>query len=878
MVMKRLKTWLKDAAGPSGNGPAAGSIDKVTSLRISGWAWSPDDRQRQHFHLLVNDTLRLPLGAPEPRPDVMGAGFADRPDTGFTVYYDALPAGTLDALRALMKDGSAEFTLMAHDAPVTRMRASVDAEFAVSMHSSGAGQLDGLVSAPAPPEPVSVEILADGWLIGRQPLVMADPERAAGEGAGWGCRFDLRLPCSVSGAKASTVRARLTRRIGQPEAALELAAPQRADSAANLAGAMVALDERPPVTIIILPGSDSDIRACQEAVRLHTSLPARLVLLAGKPDGADVTVLAPERKDATLGEELNRAAGLHPQNDIVVLGAQARPGPRWLENLQLAAHTGPDTGLASTLAAPFDLPPDWTMTDMARLAMQGSGLLWPETRQISTPCVYVRRDCLDSAGPFSGDQPLDTLEARARTMGWYHVVDDRTVIAPGQPSEALRPAERLARARFGHALGAARASQARPRPRILFVISVSEGGTASTNADLMAGLQDRYDTLLLQCDSRDLTLKRITAQGEEELDRHRLAERIDPVSHRSSEYDRIVAEWLTAYGVELVHIRHLAWHGLGLPGTARRLAIPVIHSFHDYYAACPTVKLVDGDGRYCAGRCTPQGTRDCAPDLWVGTQTPPLKNAWLHDWRANFSQALGECDAFVTTSPAARALILDVFPALASRRFEVIVHGRDLPAPAHRAPPELAPGTPLRILLAGHVTQAKGAALIREVKALDQAGELEFHILGTCDFPLEPDDAVIHGAYQREDFQTHVRSINPHIGAALSIWPETYLHTLSEMWAAGLPVLALRLGAMAERVGGEGPGWLADPEPDGLGARLHAQFTEIAREQAWTRPDKQPSLFRPAGHAATVAAMASQYAALYRSVLEARRAFAGKPG
>ena len=146
----------------------------------------------------------------------------------------------------------------------------------------------------------------------------------------------------------------------------------------------------------------------------------------------------------------------------------------------------------------------------------------------------------------------------------------------------------------------------------------------------------------------------------------------------------------------------------------------------------------------------------------------------------------------------------------------------------------------------------RAPALIHEIKALDQAGaSWEFHILGTCDFPAGTGDAVIHGAYEREDFQTHVRRINPHIGAALSIWPETYLHTLSEMWAAGLPVLALRLGAMAERVGRrKGRGWLADPEPDGgLGARLHAQFTEIAREQAWTRPDKQPHLFRPAGDA-----------------------------
>ena len=131
---------------------------------------------------------RLPLGAPEPRPDVMDAGFADRPDTGFTVYYDALALQRPSTrLRALMKDGSGRV----HPHGTPRLPSPVcgqalDAEFAICMHSSGAGQLDGMGEAPAPPEPVSVELFADGWLIGRQPLVMADPERAAGQGAGCG--------------------------------------------------------------------------------------------------------------------------------------------------------------------------------------------------------------------------------------------------------------------------------------------------------------------------------------------------------------------------------------------------------------------------------------------------------------------------------------------------------------------------------------------------------------------------------------------------------------------------------------------------------------------------------------------------------------------
>ena len=75
------------------------------------------------------------------------------------------------------------------------------------------------------------------------------------------------------------------------------------------------------------------------------------------------------------------------------------------------------------------------------------------------------------------------------------------------------------------------------------------------------------------------------------------------------------------------------------------------------------------------------------------------------------------------------------------------------------------------------------------------------------------------------------------------------------MWACGALAQCWRLRpwpAMAvARGGGERgrDGWRADPGRPGRGLarRLHAQFTEIAWEQAWTRPDKHPHLFRPAG-------------------------------
>lgn len=895
MPIKRMASWIRNrrspalplAVPPAKNDPGqredpaiwpGGGIDIVSSLRIIGWVYPGHRIAREEAWLHVNGALRLPLGEIVSRPDVMETGHAPYPDTGFALYYADLDPDLFGELDDQFANGKADISLMVGDQVLARRTVEVGREFASSLGATHDGCLDGWVTAPAPPEPVSAEIFVDGYFIERLRLVDADPERAAREGAGWGCRVRTRLACSVTGNTLARVKLGLSGRVGQVPAQIETDVPRRASCDAQLAAALSAAEAgHPPVALILLPDPDREgLTTRLSTIERHTTQPVKLLLLETSAANAipaatlrrfKGAAMRAARPDEPLGALLNRAAKVAGAGDIVILGPGMMPGPRWLENLQLAAYTSPDCGMASPLTGRFTLPDGWSDADLARQGLQGAGAIWPTLEPRDTACLYLRRDCLADVGGFRGAAPFAQFARSAGLKGWHHVLDDRTVMA-GPDFEGMRaPGERLARARLLHALK--RRSDA-PKPRILFVISLTEGGTASTNTDLMSALADRYECLVLECDARQVTLKRIAAHHVEIIETHRLSRPVEPVSHRSAEYDRVVAEWMAVHAVELVHIRHLAWHGLGLINMARRLAIPVIHSFHDYYTACPTVKLLDGDERYCAGKCTAQTERDCVPDLWVGVTTPPLKNSWVHDWRAGFDLALSSCDAFVTTSHAAKAILTGLMPGLAPERFHVIAHGRDLEPATPRRMTAPASGEALRVLLAGHITTAKGAALIQAIKALDSENLIEFHILGTCDYPLEPSDAIIHGAYAREDFGALATAINPHIGASLSIWPETYLHTLSEMWSAGLAVLALDLGAMSERIGKEGPGWLVKPDPEGLAERLFKRLTAIRTAGEWNTLAEMayPS---QAGSVQGLSGMADRYSALYADVLRARR-------
>src|SRR5690606_17522642 len=180
----------------------------------------------------------------------------------------------------------------------------------------------------------------------------------------------------------------------------------------------------------------------------------------------------------------------------------------------------------------------------------------------------------------------------------------------------------LLRNRIARALATARPEDA--LPQILFVISTTTGGTPQTNMDLMRSLSGKYNCFLLRCDSRTIFLSELV--GDELVAREQVAlgREIEPETHLSDEYDRIVAELMYRYAISLVHIRHLLWHGLNLPEVAKAMNIPVVYSMHDFYTVCASHNLLDEKLAYCGGTCTP-GQGLCQATLWPHGKPDSLK-------------------------------------------------------------------------------------------------------------------------------------------------------------------------------------------------------------------------------------------------------------
>lgn len=696
---------------------------------------------------------------------------------------------------------------------------------------------------------------------------------------------------------------------------------------------LAAAPKRPAIVVPVYNAA-AETEACILSILRNTRLDYRLILVDDcSPDPAvrqvldrfrDIEQVEIHHNETNLGFSgtINRGIELAGRSDVVFLNSDTLVTPNWLDRLRYAAYSTDKTATVTAVsnnAGAFSVPESGTnempshlsLDEYGRAIAQTALRLYPETPTGNGFCMYVRRDCIDEVGMLDaaafprGYGEENDFCMRAGRKGWRHIIDDstfiyhvrsasfgsskdelmkqgRAVVDSRYPEYTARVRDfvraeplKMVRERVASMLKALATQPGAVKPRALYVLSTKTGGTPQTNQDLMGAIDDRYETFVLRSNALSVTISVFRDGVYTELERHILSSAIHAYPHTSKDYDDIVSVWLLRYGFELVHIRHIAWHSLGLVREAKTLNIPIVFSFHDFYTICPSVKLLDIDNRYHGGKCDPTHA-NCRKELWDKADFLALPDDGVDHWKTMFVEMLAQCDGFVTTVRQARRIVLDNFPQLGGHPFEVIAHGRDFTEFGSLAAP-WQKGETLRILLPGNIDEPKGSEIVYRLSDYAVAHGFEFHVIGSALASLASASGgqsslpgvVLHGPYERQSFDDLVRRIRPHVGAVLSIWPETYCHTLTELWSCGLPVMGFDIGAVGERIRDKNAGWVI-PEMtaeavieliDGL--RSHPERIERAIDavKAW-----QLGL----GASRTCAAMAADYVAFYADI-EARR-------
>jgi len=276
--------------------------------------------------------------------------------------------------------------------------------------------------------------------------------------------------------------------------------------------------------------------------------------------------------------------------------------------------------------------------------------------------------------------------------------------------------------------------------------------------------------------------------------------------------DGIIRDW----SVDAIIVSSLIGHSLDVLRSGVRTCLVV----HDHYPLWPVLHRDFGDPALAFDNAQLAADLDSlGPDAEFANRDHAH---WQRLRDATVAALIGAGASIVAPSRSALANHLRLAPELGVLSTTVIAHG--LP-PWREHVPVVAPPprrSRLRLVMTGRIRKGKGAELLRaalpgllhhaEVFLLG-AGKDAQALFGTAGVHVLFD-------YPREALPGLLAALRPDAALLLPTVAETFSYTLSELRSLGLPVIATRVGALAERIADGEDGFLVDPDPAEVVARV----------------------------------------------------------
>lgn len=356
------------------------------------------------------------------------------------------------------------------------------------------------------------------------------------------------------------------------------------------------------------------------------------------------------------------------------------------------------------------------------------------------------------------------------------------------------------------------------RPTRLHITHNWGGGVAAWVADFAAADPTGRHLVLRSVSGGDARCHALELLVAERMDaplaRWPLDTPIDAAVITQPRYRAILDEVIAVTGATALIVSSLVGHALDALDTG----LPTLLVQHDYYPWCPALFLhFDGVCASC-GRDRLAACLAGNPDN-IQHGRPEDTDKWLA-LREHFTRGLlAEHVIWLAPSDSVFRHLIALEPRLAAKPRRVIGHGLDPALLTHPEPPPPAPAaTRLRVLVLGRLPPHKGQELLRAaLPAL--LPRVEFVLVGCGVFcaPFEGLDGVhLIADYRTEQLAGLIDAWRPDCALVLSLVPETFSYTLSELMALAVPPLATRVGALADRVEHGVNGLLFEPDAEAL--------------------------------------------------------------
>jgi len=356
---------------------------------------------------------------------------------------------------------------------------------------------------------------------------------------------------------------------------------------------------------------------------------------------------------------------------------------------------------------------------------------------------------------------------------------------------------------------------------MLFVSHRYGGGTATHVEEMARLLAERgHHALILEANSDRRGTAAIRNLSLGTLSAYRLP----------SEAEALIAD-LRACGIWHVHL-HQIMGGEQWAALPAWLGCSYDVTVHDYAWFCPRIDLIDERTLYCG---EPEFAV-CERCVALNKPHPQLRDAFrdhgdMTAWLRLHGAILSGARRVFTPS---RDVAARMERHISGVKYEVRYHPEPLQTVAIHRP---ATSGVVRVAVIGAIGPNKGYDLLLGCArdALKRGLPLQFCLFGYAvdNAPLqELANVRVIGEYARGDLPL-LFSQNPCDAALfLSIWPETFCFALTDAYAAGLYPIALRFGALEERIAASNVGALLPlaSTPAQINAAILA---EVGRAEHW---------------------------------------------
>lgn len=561
-------------------------------------------------------------------------------------------------------------------------------------------------------------------------------------------------------------------------------------------------------------------------------IPAQALDLAACTRGASPAIAA-----------ICETARCHPGRDVLFAQFDCRLPDGGVDRLANALYRATAAGAVSPLSdehallSPFSAPrPAWLRGDcLDRWIVSLSRARLFDVPLISGRCALLRGEALAACdlAPSRAD-----LLAQMQAAGWATVACDWAFADASRSGEGgVAPLGRAPDADFEHCaagspLGSIRhafgeiagrgpdgapAAAVAIKPVQLHITHSWGGGLGKWVRDMCESDPTRHHLVLRSIGNWGCFGQRLALYEGAEMG-HPLREwplhyPIRSVALAHQQYREALKEIVRDFEVQVVLVSSLIGHSLDALDIER----PTLVCAHDYFPFCPALVIRFDETCTQCGTDRLRACFDRNPLNRFFTQTDA--GAWEAIRRRYIALMRRPGITLVAPSRSVIDNLQRLVPEFAAITAAVVENGLDMPAA-----PTFAPDERLTVVVLGSLAPHKGADLLFD--AINEITRLaDVHLIGCGEegarFANIPGVACLP-AYHHDELPALITGIRPHLGLLLSVVPETFSYTLSELWALGVPPLATRVGAFADRIDHARNGWLIDPSTHALVAALRA--------------------------------------------------------